>query len=266
MSAVQTSTGPWESGRGAGVRDHIIRLGVRFVQGLLSFMEPGTYRWHQDEEATEVVVSQDPFDREVVEKFPAVVVTLGPDSPLNFGIGNKLTENLRTGVVTYTDLLSSSFAIYCIGGSEADAVRLADVLRLAITSQRSLADRPGGFHNFAQPGVFMNPPSPPGALVTGDPTGLVMVQLSVPFHYQLTWRVTPNSDPHYREIGMFMDQAHARDFPFPEPKPLDSVQVVFSIAPTVRRRRGALFTLSPSVEVIEPGQSALQRSQLLQEK
>jgi hypothetical protein len=129
------------------------------------------------------------------------------------------------------------------------AEAVADQLR----AQRALLERPGGFHKIAHE-LYIQSPSPPGALVQGDPESLVMVQVSAPFIYQWTWQTRPNrQDAKYRDIAMILQEERAKQYPYQERTTLEKVQVQVSTLPMFRRRIGGRFAVRPSQEQVQDG-------------
>lgn len=228
--------------------EYVTRLTLRFIQSLFSFNPPHEFRWNLDPSISEVFITAGTIEREFVEKTPTMTVIAGPMQGANLTIGNVLKESLSTEETTYTDLFAGSMAVYCVAGNEAIASRMAHRLQLGLLAERSIAERPGGFHQFARPTVYVQTPSPPGALVSGNPDGLVMVQVSIPIQYQYTWKVTPKSRSHFREIDMFMKPENGRHYPYEDLEKLNRVEVHISGKPNYMRRIGGRFRFNPSTE------------------
>lgn len=244
-------------------REYYLLLIVRFLQGLFNFMPQDHFRWDPDEEKTQITITGDaPLNRTVVEAHPALVVVPGPVQNLHIAVGNLLAANLVTDVMTYTDLYDGAFAIYAIAQSEAVAMRLAEIVDSQMRAHRPLLERPGGFHKIAHQ-IFTQNPSPPGSLVQGDPESLVMVQVSVPFLYQWTWRTSPNrQDATYRALDMILQEVQARHFPYKERETIERVTLKVSVLPRYRRRIGGVYALRPSQDQVQDGISVVQQIDL----
>ena len=95
--------------------------------------------------------------------------------------------------------------MYCLADSDIIASKLGHIVTHYTRLKQRLLESPGGFHQIARPAPSINTPSPPGQLVMGDPTGLVMVQCNIPFQIQWTWSTTPLQNPTDTSLDQITD-------------------------------------------------------------
>lgn len=224
---------------------YCMRLYTQFLQGLFNFNPAGCFHWEPDPELTEIVIrAEAPLDMEVVGKRPAITVVPGPIQYQGLGIDNTLTFRLMTEEHTRSDLFSGHLVVYCLAESDIVAQQLAHMVTHGTRSNQRLLEGEGGFHTIARPAPSANAPSPPGALVVGDPQGLVMVQVNIPFAFQWTWRTTPKAPASQRSLDMVTSKARASDFPYTSPSTLEKVQLAMSTTPVLVRQlsRGSAIT------------------------
>jgi hypothetical protein len=185
---------------------HYARLFVRFLQTLFSSFEKGAYHWSLDEKATDITITdQATVNKEVVEKRPAIIISLGPLALNNISIdqfagplleknkdgSHTFTPNLdgTTGGMRHTDLISSTVTYNCLSSEGAEARRLAWMTGYFTRAlKRSLMK--AGLHRVGEE-IQFGAESAPGSLVQPDSNEIVMVSVSVPFYAQNTWTVAP---------------------------------------------------------------------------
>jgi len=245
---------PLDQGRGEDPFYYILRTYLQYLQGLFNFMERGHFHWEPDLEKTEIVVTAEaPINMEVVGKRPAVAVILGPTQPANLAIDNMIDFNLTTNRRVRTDLYSGYLVPYCLADSETVAMRLAHIVSHYTRVHQRILESRGGFHQIARPAPTINAPSPPGALVQGDPQNLTMVQVNIPFHFQWTWATSPSRQaPQDRSLDMVTAMERAMDFPYSSPARLERVRLAMSTKPVlVRRITGGYAARPQTIEVGE---------------
>ena len=216
---------------------YCMRLYVQFLQGLFNFNPTGHFHWEPDPEVTEIaIVAEAPLDTSVVGKRPTITVVAGPVQYQGLGIDNTLEFNLRTEEHTRSDLMSGHLVVYCLAENDVVAQQLAHMVAHGTRANQRLLESAGGFYSIARPSPSINAPSPPGALVPGDPAGLVMVQLNIPFAFQWTWKTTPTAPASARSLDMITEKRRASDYPYSSPSRLERVQLAMSTVPVVIRR------------------------------
>ena len=208
MSESVASGVPQPQGVGEDPLSHYARLFVRFLQTLFSTFEKGAYHWSMDEKNSDISISdQATVNREVVEKRPAIILSMGPLAMNNIAIDQLagpllqqkrvdgkdalFTPNVNTtnGAVRHTDLFSGTATYNCISREGAEARRIAWIAGYFTRAlKRSLMK--AGFHRVGEE-VQFGAESSPGSLVQPDSNEIVMVSVSVPFYAQNTWTVAP---------------------------------------------------------------------------
>lgn len=244
----------FDEGAGEDPERYVTSLYVRYLQGLFNFMPAGHFHWEADREHTEIIITAEaPIDGEVVEKFPTLVVVLGPTQWAGLSIDNMMDFDPLTGERTRTDLCTGYFVVYAVAGNDIVARRLAQTVANHTRMHQRLLESAGGFHQIARPAPSINTPSPPGALVNGDVRGLVMVQVNIPFSFQWAWKTTPSrQSPQERSLAMILQEERASDFPYSSPQTAETVQLAISTVPVVIRRISGRVSARPTyVEVGE---------------
>lgn len=227
-----------EINQGENPDTYWVRLLVQFLQGLFNFMPIGDFHWEPDREKSEILITSDtPLDLKVVGHQPSIAVVGGPMQPAGIGINNLVSIDPKTGTSLYTDMWTGFLVVYTLADNDIIAKRIAHIVRVGLLSNRKLLESPGGFFTIARhPGPSMNAASPPGGLVVGDPQGLVMVQVNVPFTAQWSWTTRPTSPPRRRSLAMIEGQRRASDYPYEEMTKLEKVNISISTTPVLVRR------------------------------
>lgn len=243
MSEVRVRSSRVSLERGDNPLLYAQRLYTAFLQGLFNFNHPGCFHWEPDEELTEILIrAEAPVDLRTAGKRPAITSVLGPIQYQGLTVDQTVAMNLMTESQRYSDLISSHLIMYCIAESDIIAQYLAHIVLSGTMVNRRLLESEGGFHQISRPAPSSNPPSPPGGLVAGDPTGLVMVQVNIPFTFQWTWVTTQKGDSRNLSLDMVTSKTRASDFPYTPPSVLESVRLSLSLKPVIVRRfnRGRL--------------------------
>ena len=229
-----------DRGRGDDPMIFALRLYVQFLQGLFNQTPVGTFHWEPDNETSEIVIrGEAPLDLSVVGKRPAITVVMGPVQYQGLGIDNMLSFDPTTGKRVRTDIMSSVFSVYCLAESDIIASRLAHIVSHFTRLKQRLLESPGGFYSIARPAPSTNAPSPPGQLVMGDPMGLIMVQVSIPFTLQWTWSSTPLQNPSDTTLDQITKHRRASEYTYTEPKQVQKVRLAMSTTPVqVRKIKG----------------------------
>jgi len=263
MSEAYVRRGPMVWNAGDDPREYLTTLYIRFLQGFLNQTpQDHEFHWEPSPELSKVLIRGDVLDREYVEKFPSIVVVLGPLQSMGLVIDNFVRGNLFSGDRYHTDLLSGALACYAIAGNEAMASRLGHYISHGTVAMRRLLESPEGFHRIARPGAFVNQPSPPGALVSGNPESLVMVQVSVPFEYQFFWRNTEVAKPQDRGLERITKYPRAADYPYETPPRTQDVTLQVRQGANRYRAVGSRFRLDPFTDDTGDGNRTVHRVSL----
>lgn len=258
MSTAQVRTGKVPLDRGSSPLLYAQRLYVQFLQGLFNFNPPGCFHWEPDEELTEVtIVAEAPLNARATGKRPIVTVVLGPVQYQGLSIDQLVRMDLRSEQKLHSDLLSGHFVVYCLAESDIIAQWLAHVVTSGTVVNRRLLESPGGFHQIARPAPSANASSPPGGLVAGDPHGLVMVQVNIPFTFQWTWSTEPKAPAKARSLDMITQERRASDFSYTSPSTLEKVELAMSTRPVLVRRLGATATTIQVTDGIDGFQAVI---------
>ena len=213
------------------------RLYTQFLQGLFNFNPAGAFHFELDPEQTEIIITfEAPLDMQVVGKRPAITVVQGPYQYQGLSIDNMMYFQPITERRVRSDLISGHLVVYCLAESTIVAQWLAHLVIHGTRVNQRLLESAGGFHQIARPAPSSNSPSPPGALIVGDPKGLVMVQVNIPFTFQWTWATEPKAPSSERSIDMITQERRASDFPYTSPSTLEKVQLAMSTSPVTVRR------------------------------
>jgi hypothetical protein len=251
---------------------YILRLYVQFLQGLFNFNPSGCFHWEPDAETTEILIrAEAPLDMEVVGRRPAITVVMGPIQFQGLAIDQMVEMGLSSEERRRSDLLSSHLVVYCLSESDVVSQQLAHLVIHGTRVNQRLLESPGGFHTIMRPSPSLNPPSPPGALVTGDPQGLVMVQINIPFSFQWTWIQSPTAPAGERSLDMITSKRRASDYPYSSLSRLEKVQLAMSTAPVLVRRltRGnsiQIFTVTDEQDPFQTVEATKSVAELLREQ
>ena len=236
MSSVAVRT-KLNEGRDEDPTIFAMRLYVQFLQGLFNQTPVGTFHWEPDNETTEIIIrGEAPLDMSVIGKRPTITVVLGPVQYQGLGMDNMLSYDPKSGKRVRTDLLSSIFSVYCLAESDIIASRLGHIVSHFTRLKQRLLESPGGFYSIARPAPSVNAPSAPGQLVMGDPKGLVMVQVSIPFTLQWTWSSTPIQNPSDTTLEQITKHRRASEYEYSEAESVQHVRLAMS-TDTVRVRK-----------------------------
>lgn len=264
MSQAVAPKEPLEYGIGDDPIVYSLRLYVQYLQGLFNFMPKGTFHWEPDDNQTEIVIrAQAPISSEVVGKRPAITVVMGPYQYGGIGIDNFLSLD-KNGKKVRTDLINGHLVVYCIADSDIIANRLAHIVSHHTRVNQRLLESPGGFHQICRPGPIINSPSPPGALISGDPLQLVMVQVNIPYAVQWTWQTTPKQNPNLRSLDMITSKRRASEYEYQEPSTIRKVKLAMHTSPVMVKKIRGTPSLSSQTEsvTIHPGINNFQLSGL----
>ena len=139
---------------------------VSFVQGLFRSAPPG-YRWSEDEESTEILITdENPVHTKVLGHRPGVTFTRGPVQTFNLGIDDMAGYDFRTGAKRKSLLISGTMSISCMSRVDLEAEKLAWVIAEQLWMNRRLMME-CGFYDIGRSFV-VGSPSPAGSLVKGD--------------------------------------------------------------------------------------------------
>lgn len=162
------------------------RTCIVFLQTLFSYAPKGQFHWSDDDEHSDLVITDDaPVHVEVVEKRPAIVTVRSASAFAGIGLDQLEYMDIKTGAESHTDLISGNLTFNCMSRVKVQAEYLGwQVARHIWIFKHYLMKQ--GFHKIGEQ-IQMLSPSPPKALIQGDTESeIVNVAIVVPFHFQ--WR------------------------------------------------------------------------------
>lgn len=244
---------------------YIVRLYVQYLQGLFNFMPANHFHWEPDQEVSEIIIrGEAPIDLRTAGKHPALTVVMGPIQYLNLGIDNMVSYSSSTNRRVRSDLMSGTLVVYSLAESDIIATQLGHIVAHHTRAHQRILEGEGGFHQIARPAPSINSPSPPGALVVGDPAGLVMVQTNIPFSFQWTWQTETNrQSPQFRSLRMITEKRRASDFNYTSPSRLERVELAMSVTPVFVRRISGSSASRPVTVAVTDGIRRFQKTSLL---
>ena len=150
-------------------------------------------RWVPDSTVSRLeIMASPPQNADVVARNPIIVVYLGPISDYHDVIGDLASFQFSTGRTTRVKRRNAYYTLYCTSKNPIVCRRIANLARTFIESQQAMLEGDGGFFQIGRtPGFTENPVSPPGAMIPGDPKGLLMLGLNVPAVWQWGFTSTP---------------------------------------------------------------------------
>jgi len=168
------------------------KTALSFIQGLLATQDPGCFRWDDNPQNTEIVVTDEsPLRLDVCGKRPGISVVRGPVRWAQTSLDEMQKSNLATGAKQKTDLLPGTLSINCCSRADLETEYIAWVVANHMWLLRSLFMYYTKIHEFGR-GISIGSPSPAGAIVSGDNEGeWICTTVQIPFHLQVYGKVTP---------------------------------------------------------------------------
>jgi len=160
------------------------RTCIVFLQSLFSYAPKGQFHWSEDDELSDIIITDDaPIKQEVVEKRPTIVTVRSATAFAGIGLDQLAYLDLKTGAEAHTDLISGNLTFNCMSRVKVQAEYLGwQVARHIWLFKHYLMKQ--GFHKIGEQ-IQMLSPSPPKALIQGDTESeIVNVAIIVPFHFQ----------------------------------------------------------------------------------
>lgn len=197
IPTVETPTVSWNEQPLLMVR----KITLSFIQGLFEQAEVGCFRWAEDLEETEVVVTDEtPLKLDVVGKRPAISVVRAPVAWGQTSLDEMRSTDFRTGAREHTDLLRGTLSINCCSRVDLESEYIAWIVANHLWLLRRIFLKGTPIHEFGR-GVQIGAPSPAGAIVSGDTEGeWICTAVTVPYFVQLAGRVTPLNQQVVRAI------------------------------------------------------------------
>ena len=174
---------------------------LSFIQGLFEQAGVGCFRWLEDLEETEIVVTDEtPIKLSVVGKRPAITVVRAPVAWGQTSLDEMRSTDFRTGAREHTDLLRGTLTINCCSRVDLESEYIAWIVANHLWLLRRIFLKGTPIHEFGR-GVQVGSPSPAGAIVSGDTEAeWICTPVTVPYFVQLVGRVTPLNQQVVRAI------------------------------------------------------------------
>lgn len=146
------------------------RAFLGFLQQLYSYAEKGGYRWDQNLQVTELVITDEsPINLEVVAQRPAITTLRGPVGYAGLTLGTRQNHDMMCPKKNYTDLASTTLTLNHLASDDIPSEYLASVTARHLWWLKGMLKRGTPIHEIQQPQV--GSPSPAGTLVQGDTRG-----------------------------------------------------------------------------------------------
>jgi hypothetical protein len=163
---------------------HVTRLCLSFLQGLFAQSTKGNWKWSQDPEETDIIITDEqPISVDVVNKRPCIVTVRSPVAWAGIALDQLQDYNFRTGERKHTDLISGHMTFNCMARKKDPAETLSWIVARHLWILRRVF-LTSGFHDFGQRIQIMSA-SPPGSIINGaaEPE-TVNIPVIVPFYFQ----------------------------------------------------------------------------------
>lgn len=170
---------------------HVRVMFIRFCQGLFSAAPIGAYHWDEDENQSEIIITnENKLDPEVIARRPGLHFTRGPIQMYSLGIDDLISYEWDIDKKTKGVLIPGTMTINAVSRVQQESEDIAWVVMEHIWLLRDLLMRAGFFEIGRQP--QMGSPSPAGSIVANDQGDeFVATSVSVPFQFSRTSSFTP---------------------------------------------------------------------------
>ena len=184
----------------------IRKTALSFIQGLFEQADVGHFRWLEDLEETEIIVTDEtPIKLDVVGKRPAISVVRAPVAWGQTSLDEMRSTDSRTGAREHTDLLRGMLSINCCSRVDLESEYIAWTVANHLWLLRRIFLKGTPIHEFGR-GIQIGSPSPAGVIVSGDKEGeWINTTVTVPYFIQIAGRVTPLNQQVVRAIEAKMN-------------------------------------------------------------
>ena len=186
-----------------------------FIRGYHNFAPAGCgqFHWEDDPAVSEITISASaPIDTKDISASPHIVVTPGAFQDTTTGLGNVAGYRFSDAEVSLSIRSAGHLCVYAVADTALLATMLADQVRVMVYAFQGLLERPGGFQAIGRAGISVNPPSPPGAMVPGDPNSGYMVQVNIPAVWTHEIRSRPSDNPKNLSLAQIIGSMRAREY------------------------------------------------------
>ncbi len=174
---------------------------LSFLQGLFKQRPEGSYKYSEDENLTEIIISDQVSNTK--ETVPRIIAARGPSQIMTMFMDDMTSLSMKTEERKRTSLISIPMTINCIAKIGPEAQELAFFVAHNIWAHRFLLNQ-WGIHKIDR-NFSISPESPTEAIFAPSvvPEG-IMVTVVVPFIVRWTVITTPNNNPKVRELENHM--------------------------------------------------------------
>jgi hypothetical protein len=182
--------------------EYVRTLFVGFFQGLFHAAPVGNYHWEQDDDQTEIYVSdENPLKAETIGQRPAISATRGPLSFYSLGLDDMLNYDFQTGTKRKSVLVPGTMVINCSSRVPIECERIAWICAEQLWLHRELLMKAGFFEIGRQPGI--GSPSAAGSLIVAEAGDeWYVTPVTCPFQFYRTSQFSPLGQKIIREIGV----------------------------------------------------------------
>lgn|GEM_PF-1864618 len=165
---------------------------LSFLQGLFQQAEAGCFRWLENLEETEIVITDEsPIKLDVVGKRPCISTVRGAVAWGKTSLDEMQTKSMSSGQRKHSDLVSGTMTINCCSREPLESEYVAWIVGSHTWLLRRLVMKYTPVHEFGR-GQTIGAPSPAGAIVVGDTEAeWVCTPVMIPFFLQISAKVTP---------------------------------------------------------------------------
>lgn len=141
---------------------------IRFCQGVFQSREPGSYRWSQDENDTEILISSvEPQNKETTNIRPFISINRSVASYAGTSRDQTASRSFAGDKKTFSDLVTTGIIITCTAKEGVEAGEIAYVLFRLIPAFKPQIQRLGQLHHISN-SIQLNPETPHGAIMPGS--------------------------------------------------------------------------------------------------
>lgn len=180
-------------------------LFIAFLQGIFKENEQGQFKWSEDLEKTEILISDQ--DTILSDKYmPRVVTVRGPSMPMILYFNDENEKNHQTGTEKRTQILQSSITFHCIAKTGIEAQQIADNIYRAINTYYKTLQQWGLHKIMRNPQI--SPETPANSVFSPEVISegrLVMITYT--FFYRWTYTTTRSDLPAATALKFFLNSA-----------------------------------------------------------
>ena len=175
--------------------NYTVKVFATFLQSIFEIAPRGCFHWAPSLEETEIVITEEnPVNLDVIERKPAISLSLGPARFNGTSLDDLMSADTTNGSEMHTDLIPGNMVLNCLSRAPHEARFLAWISSRTTWNLRKLLIRDAHFHDVGR-NIQIGAVSPAGALVEGDTEGeWHVVTSTIPFYLQWTDRITPTTN------------------------------------------------------------------------